>query len=63
MSESAFKGWWHQAMAISLGVAAAYNGMRFCSTGQRRNAVNVALYVPLMVYELRQAKHHWSAPR
>ena len=62
MSEDTFKGWWHQAMALSFGVMAAYNAMRFCSTRQKRNAINVAIYVPLAIYEMRQAQHHWSKP-
>ena len=63
MTEAGFKGGWHQAMALSFGVMAAYNLMRVCATHRRRNLINVLLYVPLCVHELRQARHHWSPPR
>lgn len=59
MTEDDFKGWYHMGIGLLVGVAAAYNLMRLCSTGQRRNAINVALYAPLAAYELRQARHHW----
>ena len=63
MSEDTFKGGWHLAMALSFGVMAAYNLMRLCSTGRRRNALNLALYGPLLVYECYQANHHWRTTR
>ena len=59
MPEDDFKGWWHQAMAVSFGAMAVYNVMRFLATRRRRNAVNVALYVPLAIYESTQAHYHF----
>lgn len=59
MSEEAFKGYWHAAMATALGVAAAYNAMRLLSTKRTKNAVNVALYSGLCAYEWAQAREHW----
>ena len=61
MSEDVFKGGVHAAMGALLVVMAAYNAMRLCGpTRARRNAVNVALYLPAAIYEMSQAKYHWS---
>ena len=59
-AEESFKGWWHAGVGVVIGVSAAYNAMRFCSTHCRRNAVNTILYVGLTVYEFRQAQRHWA---
>lgn len=61
MSEDDFKGWFHAGVGVLMGVMLGYNVMRLCSTRQRRNAVNAVLYAPLMLYELRQAQHHFAA--
>ena len=59
MTEDTFKGWYHAGIGALIGVAAAYNVIRLCATGKRRNAINAALYVPLAVYEFTQARYHW----
>lgn len=61
MSEEDFKGATHAAAASLFAVMAAYNLMKFCATRERRNAVNVALYLPLTVWEWRQARYHWRS--
>lgn len=59
MNEDTFKGWYHMGIGLLVGVAAIYNVMRLCATRERRNALNIALYTPLMMYEIHQAQHHW----
>ena len=58
-TESAFKGSVHAAMATGVGVLLAYNVMRWCTTRQRRNAINIAIYTPLLVFEWMNVKYHW----
>ena len=61
MTEEGFRGGVHATMGALFAVMAAYNAMRLCSpTWTRRNAINVALYLPGAVYEFANAKHHWS---
>ena len=60
MSEETFKGGIHATMGALLVVMTAYNAMKLCAAPKRRNVVNVALYLPLAVYEFAQAKYHWS---
>ena len=60
MTEEDFKGAVHATAASLFAVMAAYNAMRLVSTRERRNLVNVALYAPLLIWEWRQVRHHWS---
>ena len=60
MTEEDFKGAVHATAASLCAVMAMYNAMRWCATGQRRNAVNVAVYAPLLLWEWREVRHHWS---
>ena len=62
MTESTFKGGVHAVMAMLLGTMVAYNGMRWADTGARRNAVNVLVYTPLLVWEWSQTRYHWRNP-
>lgn len=59
MTEASFKGYWHAAVATAVGVMVGYNAMRWVATRQRRHAVNLLVYVPLTLFEWRQAAHHW----
>lgn len=59
MTEQTFKGGMHATMATMVGVLLAYNTMRWCSTRTRRNAVNIAIYAPLLLHEWRQTHYHW----
>ena len=58
--EADFKGWFHAGFGAVSAVACAYNLMRCCATSHRRNAMNTGLYLALAVYELDQARAHWS---
>ena len=60
MTEEDFKGAVHATAASLFAVMAAYNAMRLVSTRKTRNAVNVGIYVPLLVWEMTQVHHHWS---
>ena len=59
MSEELFKGYVHAVMATAVGMMAGYNAMRYAATGQRRNLVNLTIYLPLLVHEWRQASYHF----
>lgn len=60
MSEEDFKGGVHAGAGMLFAVMAAYSLMRWCSAKQPRNAVNVLVYTPLLIWEWRQAWYHWS---
>lgn len=60
MSPESFKGYWHAALATAVGVMVGYNAMRWAATRSRRNALNLLLYGPLVVYEWSQAARHFA---
>lgn len=60
-SEQQFMGNWHLGLGLVFAVSTAHNVMRFMATWRLRNAANAALYAGLTLYEIDQAKGHWTA--
>lgn len=61
--EEDFKGYVHAAVATAVGMMLGYNVMKLVATGQRRNALNVAIYGSLLVHEWRQSAYHFRQCR
>lgn len=62
MSEEVFAGWWHAVAGASAGAMFGHNLKQWARTRKLKNAVNVLLYGAFTLYELREAKGHWSKP-
>lgn len=60
VTEETFKGGVHATVGTLLAIMAAYNGMKCAGSHKTRNVLNVLLYVPLCLYEFKQAKYHWG---
>lgn len=60
MTDERFKYWFHLGLGIAVAIAAAHNVERFCTTKKMRNVINIIIYAPLAVHEIRQAHYHLS---
>lgn len=59
--DQGFCGWFHAVMAVGLGAMAGYNALQWTTTHKPRNAVNAALYLAGVGYELHNTRLHWQA--
>ena len=60
MSDELFKAYWHCALGLVFGASAAHNLLRLTVTRKPINAINLALYAGLTVWELHLVRKHFT---